>query len=316
MADGIVETPTAVQCDPPSFVTEVTGDRSSGTVVVIESLDQLSSGFVITRAAVGNLLSHLGTTYRGVLHQTPIHITDTAPTGCGSQTVQPIDPLFLNSAARYHDDGHVYAEPVSPTQIDVRAPGADHNAASIGTVTVRYSYLAPGFQDGDNRKARLSIMTENNGLLALRAGRQVDVVRTTPKGTGVTIGQVYDRNWGCEINFPPSLDEEFGVTVNKQQVSLSDRMWSLLTDHGVFKTVHHLQRRYESTRVCRRLPSLTTWSHEQVYPLHARGPAARRSPRPRPGAQPPLAVGRHPVRCRKDRLHRRDAPQLGPPGRA
>ena len=46
-------------------------------------------------------------------------------------------------------------------------------------------------------------MKENNGLLALRAGRQLDVVRTTPKETGVTIGQVYDRNWGVRSTSRP-----------------------------------------------------------------------------------------------------------------
>lgn len=251
-SDGIVETPDAVRREPPSFVTDVFGDPPSGTIVVIETLDQLSSGFVITRAAVSNLLTHLGTTYRGILGDVSIRVVDTAPLGCGSAPVRPVDPLFLDSAALYHDDGRVNAEPLPASRIDVRAAGAEQNAPPLGSIVVRYSYLAPGFQDGDNRKARLSIMTENNGLLALRAGRQVDVVRTTPKGTGITIGQVYDRNWGCEIDFPPALDEEFGVTVNKQQVSLSDRMWSILADHGVFDTVHRLQRRYADEAKARR----------------------------------------------------------------
>lgn len=242
--DGIVETPPAEPKDPPAFVTAIIGERTSGTVVVLEDLDRLSSGYVLTGAAFDNLLGHLGTVYRGVLRDVEIRVVDTAPNGLGAATVEPVDPLFLNPAARYYDDGEINAEALPPTRIEVRAPGARRDAEPLGVVTVRYSYLAPGFQEGPSRSARLAIMKENNGLLALRAGRQVDVVRTTPKGTGITIGQIYDRNWGCEVDFPPALDEEFGVTVNKQQVSLSDRMWSILTDHGVFQAVHALQRRY------------------------------------------------------------------------
>ena len=242
--DGIVETPPAEEKEPPAFVTDVTGEQTAGTVVVLEDLDRLSSGYVLTGSAFDNLLGHLGTTYRGVLREVEIRVVDTVPGGLGDAVVEPVDPLFLNPAGRYYDDGEINAEALTPTRIDVRAPGAKKADDPLGTVTVRYSYLPPGFQDGPERKARLAIMKENNGLLMLRAGRQVDVVRTTPKGTGVTIGQVYDRNWGCEVDFPPSLDEEFGVTVNKQQVSLSDRMWSILTDRGVFKAVYELQRRY------------------------------------------------------------------------
>ena len=242
--DGIVETPDAEPREPPAFVTDAVGDRASGTVVVLEDLDRLTSGYVLTGSAYDNLLGHLGTTYRGVLREVQLRLVDTAPSGLAATVVEPVDPLFLDPAARFYADGEINAEALSPTRIPVRATGAKKSDDPLGTVTVRYSYLPPGFQDGPERKARLAIMKESNGLLMLRAGRQLDVVRTTPKGSGIVIGQTYDRNWGCEIDFPPALDEEFGVTVNKQQVSLSDRMWSILRDHGVFSAVHVLQRRY------------------------------------------------------------------------
>jgi hypothetical protein len=44
---------------------------------------------------------------------------------------------------------------------------------------------------------------------------------------------IYDRNWAVELDFDPELDEEFGITVNKQQASLSERAWQALMDNAL-----------------------------------------------------------------------------------
>jgi hypothetical protein len=45
--------------------------------------------------------------------------------------------------------------------------------------------------------------------------------------------QNYDRNWAVELDFDPVLDEDLGITVNKQQVTISERMWDILEAQGV-----------------------------------------------------------------------------------
>ena len=115
--------PPARKCRRRSSA-DITGELSSGTVILLEDLDQLSSGYVLTGAAYNNLLEHLGTTYRGVLREVAIRVVDTAPYGLGPTVVEPVDPLFLNPTGRYYDAGDLNAEALPPTRIDVRAPGA------------------------------------------------------------------------------------------------------------------------------------------------------------------------------------------------
>lgn len=54
-----------------------------------------------------------------------------------------------------------------------------------------------------------------------------------------------DRYWGIEIDFDPSLDDEFSITTSKQQARLSDRMWQLLKEHNVLAAIRELRTRYD-----------------------------------------------------------------------
>jgi len=52
-----------------------------------------------------------------------------------------------------------------------------------------------------------------------------------------------DCNWAVELDFDPELDEEFGITVNKQQVSLSERTWQALMDNGLPSIIKNALRK-------------------------------------------------------------------------
>ncbi len=72
---------------------------------------------------------------------------------------------------------------------------------------------------------------QNIGVSLLRAGRELML------DVGWCIG--YDpreRWWGCEVEFPPELDEIFGVTNNKQHavhfVKLTSKEWEDLAEEG------------------------------------------------------------------------------------
>lgn len=63
----------------------------------------------------------------------------------------------------------------------------------------------PGHHDYGKRAAR------NRGVSVIRARRELDL------DTSWNRGDIYrDRWWGIEVEFPPTLDEVFGVTNNKQ----------------------------------------------------------------------------------------------------
>ena len=113
---------------------------------------------------------------------------------------------------------------------------------------MRFSWLPPTFASKDkskratrgNANPRLAIMKEHLGLIVMRAGRQIDVVSRCDW----TQFQNNDRYWNVEIDFSPSLDEEFSITTSKQQVVLSDRMWDLLKEAGVLRAIEEMRKRW------------------------------------------------------------------------
>jgi len=207
---------------------------SHGTVVLISKLDNLK--WKTTKNLTRELTEHFGLTYRNWLRRVNIFVNGIK--------VEPVDPLFLDSTARFYEENELRADPLPETDIEVK----DKDSREVmGHVKVRYSYLPPGFQNvdgkvGGSRNARFDIMKENNGILVLRAGRQIDVV--TSKCPWITFVN-YDRNWKVEVDFDPALDEEFSITTSKQQIVLSDRMWTLLEQAGVKRAVESLRKRFQ-----------------------------------------------------------------------
>ena len=244
---GVVISPLPESAVLPKFVLEYLGDREleSGTVVILEAPDRLTSGYRNANSFKAKMLESLGCTYRGLLRNHDIFVQ--------GDRVTVVDPLFLDPACRFYDvnNDHV-AEAIEPMRFDVKT--ADGTAT--GTVRVRFSYLHPDFirsTDGKGHKGRLAIIKDNEGFLTVtRAGRQIDVVTRhkfpKPPGRFVTVLVPYERTWAVEVDFDPMLDEEFGVTVNKQQISISDRMWAILQDQGVPQTIATLRARAKLER--------------------------------------------------------------------
>lgn len=238
---GLILAPEPVKATLPAFVKEALGERDlkSGTVVHLLAPDRLTSGFRRPASFEQKMLEHLGLVYRGGLRLCQIFVNGTR--------VEPVDPLFLDPNARYYDVGNDRkAESQPTTEFKLT-----NSRGEEGTIRLRFSYMHPFFQrtqEGKIEKARLGIMKDNNAyVIVTRAGRQIDLVSRThfPKDAdNITIVN-YDRNWAVELDFDPVLDEEFGITVNKQQVTFSERVWQKLTDEKLPVIVKGLRSKFK-----------------------------------------------------------------------
>lgn len=232
---GLVVAPDPIEAPLPAFVTKYLGDRDleHGTIVVLNHPDRLTSGYRKADSFADAMLKHLGLIYRGVIRDCAFYVN--------GQKVDPIDPLFLDPNARYFDVGNGrFAEALEPIQFEMKSISGD----VTGSVRLRFSYMAPNFQN--DSKERLSVMKANNAyLIVMRAGRQIDLVTRlgyNKEADNITLVN-YDRNWAIELDFDPVLDEDFGVTVNKQQISLQENVWQVLTNQGLPTIVKALRAR-------------------------------------------------------------------------
>jgi len=214
-----------------------------GTVVVVDKLDRLI--WKRTKTISRHLLEHFGLIFRNYLRTTTLLVQD--------DVVRPVDPLFLAPDGLHYNIDEERAEALSPAKFDVKDPATKK---VVGRVRVRYSSMPPSFArvpedklktKGGKTNGRFPVLDENNGIIVLRAGRQIDVVRTKRDKELALEFFVNndDRYWGVEIDFDPSLDDEFSITTSKQQVNLSDRMWQLLKEHGVMAAIMALRKRYD-----------------------------------------------------------------------
>jgi hypothetical protein len=222
------------------YLADLNFSANHGTVVVIEKIDRLTWRNPATLKT--NLLEHFGVIYRNYLRNIRLTVQGTK--------VEVVDPLFLTPGARYYDLDEERAEELEPIRIDVRDKDSKEPK---GTITVRFSYMPYTFLRADktnkggrgNKNKRQDVRIDNNGLIILRNGRQIDVItRRAPYINFLTD----DRTIGLEVNFPPTLDEEFSITTSKQQVVLNDRIWNILQEHDVFKAIRSMQKRYDTDK--------------------------------------------------------------------
>ena len=58
-------------------------------------------------------------------------------------------------------------------------------------------------------------------MIVCRAGREIDRVNVPAPGCGWDFSLAnYDRLWALELDFEPTIDEFFGVTTSKQQITI------------------------------------------------------------------------------------------------
>jgi hypothetical protein len=224
---------TARQAAPPVWVMKAKdaldlSKAKSATVVLLEDLDRLraSPGWIKTETLKTKLLQHFGVVYR--------HWLPTRQVLVDGDKTQVVDPLFLMEHGRHFDETTVRAE-----RLETRTFEVDTTLGTKGTVTIRASVLPPNFQAavpgnfnpndarGQKLNKRHPIMREYNGLLICREHRQIDCI--SPPFTKF---QNNDVGVKIEIDFDPELDEFFGITTAKQQITIAEEMWEKLKHGG------------------------------------------------------------------------------------
>jgi len=174
------------------------GDSPSGCRVVWSECDRIEYRRLawLERALHGEL----GRMYRRFL-------ADGLTLTINGTLVEAVDPTLLTTTV----DGQTARLAFEPRLYEIATSTGD-----TAQVTVRFSVLpVRHWQNLDNvTKRRVGIIGQG-GVSVLRAGREI------ASGWYLMGGkrkENYDDWWRCEIEFDPSLDEHFGITINKQGI--------------------------------------------------------------------------------------------------
>ncbi|CAO3356407.1 ATP-binding protein [Azospirillum palustre] len=196
------------------------GMSKSGTLVVWSKLDR------ITWKQSTTLLRHVefisGRVYRRFINDKSVHIRLAAYDVTNGEFksrwesfVRPNDPMYLmtgtNSPSPY--DQRPAFEPFGSTQvISIGFRGAVHD------ITIRASISKSEVRASGGSKPIGKHAKRNQGISVLRAKRELELNKS------FEIVDPRERWWGIEVEFPPALDDIFGVTNNKQAATGFQRM--------------------------------------------------------------------------------------------
>jgi hypothetical protein len=244
-----IQTPVEQRAELPKFVqAHMKKDKrwsslDHGTIVIWDRLDPDRVDYKRREELRNKLVTDLGVIYRNFIGSTPLNVDGVA--------VEPCDPLFLTEAFRYYDIDEDRAIELPPAVVEVKDKATSE---VVGRMRVRFARMPATFfrkpeykrtnkPGRGNTNERLEIADANNGIIFLRQGRQIDVVR--PPRRLASFNATTDRYWAVEVDFDPSLDEMFSITTSKQQVTPSDRVWDMLTDKAkLFEAVGQMRTEY------------------------------------------------------------------------
>lgn len=252
-ANGEIIIPAPQQALLPKFVTERIAEAypdgwTSGTVVVINKLDRLERSTSLGLREI--FLRFFGVAYHKLRANLAIYVD--------GDYVDPIDPLFLTPGYRYFDLDEDRAIALEPLSITIKDP---KTREVVGEMVVRYAYMPPTFASedkgrtasGKNANARFNVMKDFHGIIFSRMGRMIDVVSRPPW----TVFLNDDRYIKVEVEFPAMLDEEFGITTSKQQITVSERIWTILKENGVPKAIEQMRGKVKELKALKREAAAT-----------------------------------------------------------
>lgn len=228
----------------------------TGTLVVWTGLDRCL--WKTGKAIIGNSDFLIGRMYRKFLDKEKVKIRMATFDGDSKDRVQtyeylakPNDPLYLMSGtstpAPYDSDPMFEPWPTADsyeTRVPIKYHGETHDVfvrTSMAKLSARQLTQSGGVAGNEMYGKHAA---KNVGVSISRAGRELEL--------DPSWADVYERRerwWGVEVEFPPALDELFGVTNNKQYASHFVEMAKvnideLLKSRG-HRTIHEFKQEAE-----------------------------------------------------------------------
>ncbi|MBY3618571.1 hypothetical protein HGO21_03315 [Acinetobacter sp. CUI P1] len=208
--------PTPVEASPPKEYANML-ENKTGTIIILKVCDRLLDGKKgkVTEQLAG-LANYLGRTYRKFIYG-GLNIW------LNNEKIYLHDPLYRLGPTRFDaknpNQPDLKAKLRGTKQISLEIPNKPGEFADIQiTMTILPAEWRKTAGDGGRPFARERKIDENQGVSILRANREVlysHVPYITGK-KGESTAKAHDRFWGCEISFPPELDEYFTVKFIKR----------------------------------------------------------------------------------------------------
>tara|TARA_Y100001958_G_scaffold149013_1_gene131272 strand:+ start:1069 stop:2859 length:1791 start_codon:yes stop_codon:yes gene_type:complete len=159
--------------------------------------------------------------------------------------VEPIDPLFTTPGHLHYE---VDGQRVAQAQDSITFPVKDEYGTPHDVV-VRFSYFPMKIWNTKTPNTKgtvFPIRKNHNGIFVTRNGRFIELVKWREISW-----RNNSRNVGVALDFPPALDEKFGVTPDKQSISFSESISDLMKTAGVVRAVNSLisQRNVEADKI-------------------------------------------------------------------
>lgn len=222
----------------------------SGTIVIWSNLDRCD--WKTANAIFRNSEYTIGRIYRRMLGDSSVAIRMAAflegeRSPNVDERVVPNDPGYLmatTSCPSPWSDTPMF-EPYGDPEI-IEAEGVD---GQNHQVVIRFSMAKREARNSDNAGANRhgKHARDNIGVSVVRAGRELEL--QTEWCTGY---DPRDRWWGIEVEFPPALDEIFGVTNNKQSATTLKEYARLpqeqLAERENFESYHDLFNAWQEDR--------------------------------------------------------------------
>ncbi|TYC19104.1 ATP-binding protein, partial [Micromonospora sp. MP36] len=208
------------------------GGSESGTLVLWSDLDRVT--WKGSKATLDNIEFLVGRIYRKFLARGLVIrlavVRNGAVVASMDRTARVNDPMYLSapsSTPTPFDDRPMF-QPYGETgeeRIPIEFNGEVHD------VIIRFSYAkseARVLDDATNagEKPYGKHARNNVGVSVIRADRELEL------DTSWATRDLRERWWGAEIDFPPALDDVFGVTNNKQSATHFSEMAAFYLDEN------------------------------------------------------------------------------------
>ena len=228
--------PPSLKPIPKEWRDRSEGLGKSGTLILWSDLDPHRLTWKSARSTLQNTERLVGRIYRRFIADDKIRIRLCAFEEDGStvycQDARLDDPLYLQPLEHLPSpfDKQAMFDLLFEDPVDIEYDGQVH------TVMTRYSHASQATIDeaGTNKRGDMPYgkhAARNIGVSVMRANRELML----DQGWCISY-EPTERWWGVEVEFPPALDELFGVSNNKQSAThfseLAALDWKQLAEEG------------------------------------------------------------------------------------